>query len=113
MRFVALDSTLSERWNALVFGSDDAWEYHLYEWLGLTEGIWDLQSKSFLVEHEGEIIGIFPLQMHRQTKLLSSIFMGTGELQLETGLTRVFVREFCVQCMTTQKKSRFKAVQSA
>jgi len=78
MRFVQLTPDLSEVWDKLVHCSDDAWLYHRYDWLQFTEKVWDLESRSFLVEHDREIVGIMPLQMHKKSRVLRSIFMGTG-----------------------------------
>lgn len=78
MRFIELTPNLSEEWDKVVHTSDDAWLCHLYNWLQMTEKVWNLESKSFLVEHEGEKIGIFPLQMHKKNRILKSTFMGTG-----------------------------------
>lgn len=92
LRFVNLTQDLSEVWDKLVYASDDAWLYHLHDWLRFTEKIWDLESKSFLVEHEGDVIGIFPLQMHKKSRVLRSIFMGTGGGAVTNAVHPVFRR---------------------
>jgi len=90
MRFVQLTPDFSEVWDKLVYASDDAWLYHLYDWLQLTENIWDLESKSFLVEHDGEIVGVFPLQIHKKSRVLRSLFMGTGGAAVANTVDQAF-----------------------
>ena len=62
----------------IVHSSDDAWMFHLYDWLELEEKVWDLERKSFLVEHEGRVIGIVPLQMNKKNRFLKSDLMGAS-----------------------------------
>jgi len=77
-------------WDRIVHDSPDTWLYHLYDWLKRTEKIWDLESRSFLVENNGEIIGIFPLQMQKGSRKLYSIFMGTGGAAVKNGILPSF-----------------------
>jgi len=98
MRFVQLTPDLSKEWDALVYSSDDAWLYHLYDWLCLTEDIWGLESKSFLVEHDGRTVGIFPLQIRKNSKSLRSIYMGTGGAAISEKVSPVF-RERIMKAM--------------
>lgn len=86
MKFVQLSPQYQNEWNQVVLNSDDAWFFHLYEWLPLTEYNWDLESKSFLVEYQGKFIGIFPLQLRRRSKTLKSTYMGLGGAALMNGL---------------------------
>ena len=50
-------------------------------------GTW---SKSLLVENEGEIVGIFPLQMSRGSRALHSVLMGTGGAAVKSGIPPSF-----------------------
>jgi len=86
MKFIPLDPSLAVPWDQVARNSDDAWIFHLYDWLVLTEPNWDLESKSFLVEFEGNIVGIFPLQLKRKSKSLKSTYMGLGGAALINGL---------------------------
>jgi len=76
MKFIPLISSLSGDWDKIVYSSDDAWFFHLYDWLDLEEKVWNVERKSFLVEHEGKFIGIVPLQMNKKNKFLKSDLMG-------------------------------------
>ncbi|MDD2890556.1 MAG: peptidoglycan bridge formation glycyltransferase FemA/FemB family protein [bacterium] len=78
MRFIPLGPSLREEWDKIVYNSDDAWMFHLYDWITLIERIpeWNLAPENFLVEHEGKIVAIFPLQMRSHTKELLSTGMG-------------------------------------
>ncbi|MDD2890557.1 MAG: peptidoglycan bridge formation glycyltransferase FemA/FemB family protein, partial [bacterium] len=80
MKFLKLESSLKEEWDKIVQNSDDAWIFHLYDWITMIERIpeWNLKPENFLVEHEGEIVAIFPLQMRRHTRGLLSTGMGAG-----------------------------------
>ncbi len=78
MRLIGLTKDWSEEWDKIAYDSDDAWLHHRYDFLKFTEKLWKLESKSFLVEHEKKIIGIFPLQMDNTTKGLGSTFLGPG-----------------------------------
>ncbi|MFX0136440.1 MAG: lipid II:glycine glycyltransferase FemX [Candidatus Hodarchaeota archaeon] len=93
MRFIKLTPDLSKEWDKIVHASDDAWLFHLYDWLPFTEKVWNLESKSFLVEHEGEIIAIFPLQMHKKTKIFRSTFMGTGGAAIKNSIHPIFCKK--------------------
>jgi hypothetical protein len=86
MKFIELNPTFKEQWNQIVFHSDDAGLFHIYDWLPLTEKHWNLESKSFLVEYEGKIVGVFPLQLNRKSKSLKSTYMGLGGPALINGL---------------------------
>ncbi len=90
MKFINLAPDLSEVWDKVVYASHDAWLFHLYDWLQLTERIWALESESFLVEHQGKIIGVFPLQMDKNSRILKSIFMGTGGAAVKNDLQPSF-----------------------
>jgi len=90
MKFIALTSSLSNEWDNLVRVSDDAWVFHLYDWLELEEKVWDLEPKSFLVEHDGRTIGIVPLQMHKRHRALKSDFRGCSGVALINGLDGAF-----------------------
>lgn len=90
MKFIPLTSSLNGQWDKIVHSSDDAWMFHLYDWLELEEKVWDLDRKSFLVEHEGVFIGIVPLQMNRRSKRLKSDFMGDSGVALVNGLDPSF-----------------------
>ena len=73
----------------MVESSDDAWIFHDALWLSATQKIWSLISKSFCVEQEGKLIGIMPLQMRPNQKLVS-IYVGTGGAALVPGLAQPF-----------------------
>ncbi|MHA1427548.1 MAG: lipid II:glycine glycyltransferase FemX [Candidatus Helarchaeota archaeon] len=90
MKFLQLTDDLSSKWDQIVYNSDDAWLFHLSDWLKLTEQIWGFKSKSFLVEHNGEFIAIFPLQIDKNNRMLKSIFMGTGGASVQNGLAPTF-----------------------
>lgn len=90
MRFINLTPAFSEEWDEVAHDSDDSWLYHLHDWLRFTEKVWNLEPKSFLVEHQGEIPGIFPLQMHKESKILKSIFMGTGGAAIKNSIDPAF-----------------------
>jgi dTDP-4-amino-4,6-dideoxygalactose transaminase len=87
MKFIELTAAYQKEWNHIATHSNDAWLFHLYEWLPFTESVWGFESKSFLLEHEGKLIGIFPLQMKKSSKGLKSIGMGTGGGALLKGLS--------------------------
>ena len=76
MKFIPLTNSLRDTWDSLAYSSDDAWMFHLYDWLELEEKAWGLQNKNFLIEHEGKIIGIVPLQMNKKNRFLKSDLMG-------------------------------------
>ena len=86
MKLISLTPDLAKEWDRIVYNSDDAWIFHLYGWLPLTEANWNLESKSFLAEYEGKIVGIFPLQLNRRSKSLKSTYMGLGGPALMNGL---------------------------
>jgi len=86
MKFIPLKPSLAQQWDYVAQNSDDAWLFHLYDWLPLTEQHWNLESKSFLLEYEGKVIGIFPLQLNRKSKSLKSTYMGLGGAALLNGL---------------------------
>jgi hypothetical protein len=89
MRFISLAPQFSEGWDKVVYNSDDAWLYHLYNGLQVNGEVWNLESKSFLLEHEGKIIGIFPLQLNKNESILKSINLGNGGPALIKGLDLV------------------------
>jgi len=76
MIFTPLENSLKVEWDKIAHLSDDAWLFHLYDWLKLEEKVWGLERKSFLVEHEGRFIGIVPLQMNKKSRVLKSDLMG-------------------------------------
>jgi len=86
MKFIPLNPSLAGQWDQVVRHSDDAWVFHLYDWLPLTEKNWDLEPKSFLVEYEGKIVAVFPLQLNKRSKSLKSTYMGLGGAALINGL---------------------------
>ncbi|VAW48333.1 hypothetical protein MNBD_GAMMA03-2080 [hydrothermal vent metagenome] len=77
MEIIALTPELKDQWDEVVNASDDAWLFHLYDWQRFNEEVWGLQSQSFLVEHQGCFIAVFPLQMKTNKSLLSTV-MGFG-----------------------------------
>lgn len=76
MNFINLTPELEKQWDEIAKDSDDAWLFHLYDWLKLSDEIWQLEQKSFLVEYEGELVGIFPLQLNKNKNALKSTEMG-------------------------------------
>ena len=98
MKFIKLKPELSEAWDGVVFNSEEAWMYHLYNWLAMTERVFNLEPESFLLEQDKEILGIFPLQFNKQQGILKSIFMGTGGPALKKGLDAPF-REKALKLM--------------
>lgn len=87
MEFIDLTPSLAHEWDNVVQTSDEAWLYHLYAWLALSERVWNLQSKSFLVKDHGRIVGIVPLQLNKRTKVLKSTAMGPAGIALVNGLS--------------------------
>jgi dTDP-4-amino-4,6-dideoxygalactose transaminase/ubiquinone/menaquinone biosynthesis C-methylase UbiE len=87
MKFISLTPKLADSWMDVIHHSDDAWMFHVYDWLPFTEQVWNLESKSFLVEHEGVIVAVCPLQMHRQTKILKSTYMGSGGVAVRSDVS--------------------------
>src|SRR5665213_1938093 len=90
MKFIPLTASLSQEWDKIVHLSDDAWLFHLYKRQELEEQVWDLERKSFLVEHEGNVIGIVPLQMNKNKKTLKSDFRGASGVALINDLDGAF-----------------------
>lgn len=90
MKFINLTPDLVHTWDEIVNTSDDASFFHLSDWLLLSQKNWGLESKSFLLEHEGKIIGIFPLQLTNNKKVLKSTVMGDGGPVLINGLPQGF-----------------------
>ncbi len=74
-KFLNLNPSLAIEWDKVVFESDDAWLFHLYDFASFTEKAWGYKSKSFLVEEDGEIIAIFPLQIDSR-RIIQSLYMG-------------------------------------
>jgi hypothetical protein len=101
--FINLSPEFSKEWDKIIQDSDDAWLYHLYDWLHMTENVWDLISKSFLVEHNKEIIAIFPLQMHKKNRILKSVFMGPGGPAIKNSIDLNF-RNRVLQAMYSHVK---------
>ena len=67
MKIILLEESLREVWDRFVQESDDAWFFHLYDWVKLTEEVWHYESLSFLVENDqGEILAICPLFLVKQ-----------------------------------------------
>ncbi len=90
MKIIPLSPALSVEWDKIANSSDDAWLFHLYDWLELEEEAWDLERKSFLVEHEGRFIGIAPLQKNRKNNFLKSDLMGASGVALINGIDHAF-----------------------
>ena len=90
MKFIWLTDEYSKEWDNIVKISNDAWLFHFYDWLQSTENVWNLKSISFLVENNGEIVGIFPLQIHKTNRLIKSIFMGSAGAAIKNGINPSF-----------------------
>jgi len=61
MRIEPLTAGIKEKWDDLVANSDDAWFFHLYDFIKYNE-LLGYESFSFNVSSEkGELLGIFPL----------------------------------------------------
>ena len=86
MNFLPLTPDHAKEWDDIVLNSDDAWMFHLYDWLPLTEQAWNLESHSFLVESEGRLVGVFPLQKRKGSRILRSTFMGLGGPAVRNGI---------------------------
>lgn len=93
MRFTPLTPTIFNQWNRVICDSDDAWLYHQANWLQATEKIWNLESRSFAVEHNEKVIAIFPLQMDRRTMSLKSSCWGAGGAASINSLDAAFRRK--------------------
>jgi len=78
MKIIKLSSSFAAAWDEVVHASDDAWIFHFYDWQIFNAKVWNLVSQDFLVEHQGKVIGIFPLQMNPKNKSLRSTVMGFG-----------------------------------
>jgi lipid II:glycine glycyltransferase (peptidoglycan interpeptide bridge formation enzyme) len=104
MKFLNLTPELANAWDNVANHSQDAWVFHAYDWLTLTQANWDVESRSFLVEYEGKIVGIFPLELNRQSKSLKSTYMGLGGPALIDGLQEG-VRKKVLKAMHEQAKA--------
>ena len=86
MKFIELSPQYKNDWDRIALNSDDTWMFHLYDWLPFTDSVWGLESKSFLLEHQGKFIGIFPLQLNKRSRSLRSLYMSAGGVGLINGL---------------------------
>ncbi|MCK5708676.1 MAG: peptidoglycan bridge formation glycyltransferase FemA/FemB family protein [Candidatus Aureabacteria bacterium] len=67
MKIILLEETHKEIWDKFVKESDDAWFFHLYDWIKLNKEVWHYETFSFFVENDqGEILAIFPLFLEKQ-----------------------------------------------
>ena len=78
MNFIPLTPDLASEWDQVVIGSDDAWLFHCYDWLMIEKDIWEMEPFSFLVEENGQFVGIFPLEKYKNRNILRSTVRGDG-----------------------------------
>jgi len=64
MLVLPLTESRAADWDAFVTASNDAWLFHLTDWIRVEEQ--NDRSVSFLVEADGGIVGIFPLYLGRR-----------------------------------------------
>jgi len=87
MNIIPLTEDLKDTWNAVVAESPDAWIYHLYEWQEMLHSVWHAVPHSFLIEDEGKIVGICPIQNHMgNSALINSNAFGPAGIALVSGL---------------------------
>jgi hypothetical protein len=81
MQIIPLTEEHREVWDKFTYDSDDAWMFHLYDWLKLTEKVWNYEPFSFLVaSNQGEILAICPLFLvsRRGRYLIPVRYLSTG-----------------------------------
>lgn len=97
MKLIDLTPNYAKEWDNIVYNSDEAWLFHLYDWIKHIEKVWDLKPKNFLIEHDGKIIGIFPLLMDKNSNIFKSTPMGAAGPALKNGLNPSFHRNVMKQ----------------
>ena len=106
MQIIPLTRNYKDAWDEIVYASDEAWMFHLYDYIvNVDLGVWGYKSLSFLIEDENrKIVGIFPMFLKEYKKknfikecLLSSNGWGIAGLALINELNnkrRIKIREF-------------------
>lgn len=87
MNIIPLTEDLKDTWNHVAMESPDSWIYHLYEWQEMLHTVWHAVSHSFLIEDNGKIVGICPIQNHMGNRqLIDSTAFGPAGTALIPGL---------------------------
>ena len=69
MKIVSINKKYKKDWDNIVYNSDDAWLFHLYDWNTLVnENVWKYKQLSFLIKDKKNIIGICPLFLKEHKK---------------------------------------------
>ena len=62
MKIISINEKYKKDWDNIVYNSDDAWLFHLYDWNTLVNAnVWKYKQLSFLIQDQNNIIGICPL----------------------------------------------------
>ncbi|MEK9147653.1 MAG: peptidoglycan bridge formation glycyltransferase FemA/FemB family protein [Patescibacteria group bacterium] len=81
MKIIPINEKYKKDWDNIVYNSDDAWLFHLYDWNTLiNENVWQYKQLSFLIQFQNKIVGICPLFFKKQSKLklLSTNILSNG-----------------------------------
>ncbi|KKP29209.1 MAG: hypothetical protein UR15_C0020G0004 [Parcubacteria group bacterium GW2011_GWA2_31_28] len=96
MKIISINEKYKKDWDNIVYNSDDAWLFHLYDWNTLVNAnVWKYKQLSFLIQDQNNIIGICPLFLKEykkfrflRIKVLSNGF-GPSGLALDNKLNQI------------------------